>query len=174
MKTLMAAATLALAAGNARADLGDTYAESCRRFGAEGAVNKEAHSMIWKVNALGDKGSYWIISEWFVKNQCVALICTGSDPKGVYESALWQILNRNALPTQIWTEYSHGDNGQRDFVTTDQKLFGMACTTDAGCPFIRVAYASWMKVHKLFNAPPSDSEPGNASGSGRAPIEDSI
>jgi hypothetical protein len=50
----------------ARAALGDTYAQSCRRNGGPGTVNREARTVAWVLN-------HWIITEQFNHNQCVAI-----------------------------------------------------------------------------------------------------
>ena len=49
-----------------RADLGDTYAQSCQKFGGPGRVNKTEHYIWWHIG----KATY---VERFVKNECVFL-----------------------------------------------------------------------------------------------------
>ena len=144
-----------LAAGTVWADLGDTYATSCTRFGGRGRTDKETRSMLW-VN-----GS-WGIREFFYKNQCVCIYYNKMDGL-ITDSDIQWILKRNARENQHWQEYGKNEVG-RTWVTNDEQLYAqfsldVSINGKRIVQYLRVAYKSWLEGHGLLKHVPAEPGP---------------
>jgi len=130
------AGCLLLGIATSHADLGDSYATSCRRYGGPGLIDRQNAFITWSVGGT-------LVSEQFHNDQCVAIIY-GS--YGLTEALLWQLLRTNALTTQYWREYADPHPG-RSFATTDDRIYGKYVVWSNGWPMLRLAYKSWLNRH---------------------------
>lgn len=145
----------------AKADLGDTYATSCQRYGGKGTVIKD--TIAWE-------RSGWLITEQFRNNQCVAIVYNAVGGGNFSEAAIWTFLSKNASHAQNWREY--GDVTGRAFVTNDDRLYAKfwLCPSLNGQHMVltlRIAYKSWMARNGMFNQP-DESAPAPS----KAPVEE--
>jgi hypothetical protein len=142
------ASLLPAAIQSAHAELGDTYATSCQRYGGPGYVDRENRMIIWMTR----QHIYFVI-EQFLKNQCVCVFYVRKDRQPFTEPETQHLLVVNARQTQYWQEYP--DIGGRSFQTTDEKITGRLWVGDDRTPVLRIAYANWVARHGLFRAPPT-------------------
>lgn len=156
MKKLVLLATLTLAALSARADLGDTYAQSCRRYGGKGSVYQNGIS--WVPN----DGNNVNVMEWFYHNQCVCIVYTPASGQSIAESEVWRALQMNSRVGDTWHSYS-ADNSI-EYANKDASLYGKLAQEN-GYTCLRICYASYLKRHQLLHDGPSESS--------RPPVEDS-
>jgi len=144
----------------ARADLGDTYALSCQRYGAAGLVDKADGTITW------DRQGY-LISEQFHHNQCVA-VQYNPDRGGAFTDAMiLTFLSKNSLKSQRWMEYP--DVTGRSWSTSDDKIYGKFYMDRSkngknivNC--LRIAYKNWLERHGLLSKEAPAEE--------RAPVEE--
>jgi hypothetical protein len=117
---------------SAHANLGDTYAASCQRYGGRGYVDRQNRFITWAING-------YLIAEQFRKNQCVCIIYVRQDRKPFSDHEVEWFLSNNALPFHSWREYP--DVGGRSWNTNDNKIYARLVVMDQ-VPVMRVAYAS--------------------------------
>jgi hypothetical protein len=154
--SLMAMASLTMAAIPAVANLGDTYEQSCLRYGGEGKIYSKSNKVIrWHY---GRK----TIFETFVKNECVAMKYVAD--KG-YQYTIDRI-RENILPhqkgyNQEWTGNGGGGEWVANWATTDGLILA-GLNVDGS---FEVAYAQYLKAKGLL-LPPINY--------GSAPVEDTL
>lgn len=137
---------------NAHADLGDTYAVSCKRFGGSGQVNHSA--MQWMLaNGL-------LITEVFHNNQCVSISYVPPKGRLLVEGGIWKLLVLNSKAGAVWQAYGN-DPAKLQYVTSDGGLYGVFQIDGEFC-VLRIAYASYLASHGLLTKPEEV----------RAPVED--
>jgi hypothetical protein len=176
MKNVIITLTSIIAgASMAKAELGDTYATSCNRFGGTGYVDKATNTISWQIKDIDSRNSNWLVTEQFRNNQCVMITYTYAGTEKVAEGAIWQTLSRNSTDKQIWHEYPDAPGGQRGFATTDNQIYG-AEWTQGGLQQVRVAYRSWLERHHLLespnNTPPPVEENNNNNSRLVTPVEE--
>jgi len=144
----------------ARADLGDTYAQSCAKFHGPGVVDKESKSIAWAPNET------WVVVQWFQNNRCVCVVYRGVNGP-MDDPILWQILSRNAPGTRAWTEYNDTLPHRAFHWGDDYQLIG---TLSDGSRNLRVTTQTWLRQHKLWD----DSIGSNGADSSVPPVQDTI
>jgi hypothetical protein len=152
--SLTALASLTMASVPAFAHLGDTYAQSCTRFGGKGTVDKQSKRIVWY---LADSHMY--IGEYFVKNRCAALL-VAAEPgyplsvdgveKTILSNGLWKPNPAGVLDTNI-AEWVSKDGTCMAILTNDGRL--------------SVAYRWYMERKGLLKDAPDY---------GPAPVEDTL
>jgi len=170
IRVLSAILVLALVA-SAHADLGDTYAQSCQRYGGVGTSGKHVNDLSRVERAkYGERVTTWktnnaYVAEVFKKDQVVSITYLPLSGSGYSftDEEIWHLLKTNALPKHEWHEY-RVSWATRAFVTDDDKLYGIL--TKQGCFVIN--YKSWMVANNLFvgeapdryELPPSQHDEG--------------
>jgi hypothetical protein len=160
---ILAAFTVLLTC-QARADLGDTYAQSCRRYGCRGTVS--GNEMRWAI-----EGNNLIVQEVFYRNQCVAIQYTPSHGRHLIESAIWGLLQRNVRSGDHWHTYDNDSYGQPEYTNDGNDILGKLLTSDSGQ--LRIAYRSWLNRHGMMNESPSNGGGDDGGSYGRAPVDES-
>jgi hypothetical protein len=135
---------LALAiAGTAHADLGDTYKDSCERYGGVGTSDDSVRKLSAADRArYGERVNAWKLKdgtsvvEVFKKDQCVCI--TYLPAKDAAFTDLWVLLGQNARKSHEWHQYDV-DYAQKAFVTQDNRLF--AVLTHEG--MLVILYKNW-------------------------------
>jgi hypothetical protein len=151
---------LALVAGvTAHADLGDTYAQSCAKYGSSGRVNKTTKSASWR----NHNGTATIV-ETFVKNECVRITLFPNKGRAYSIADVEQMLPYEAGNQRVWVPLQR-DNPK--FVAsweTSDSLLVASLYPDGACQF---AYKWWLERKGLIEsgatfatAPIEDDEPG--------------
>jgi hypothetical protein len=139
---------------SAKADLGDTYATSCHRYGGRGIVS--GNWIVWYANGIA-------IAEQFHSNQCVAIIYHPRAGSSFIEGEIWRTLQFNSNPDDKWFSYRTDSNGNVEYATRTGKLYGKLFVEDGT---LRVCYASWLQRHGMLK----DGE--SASNDDKPPVED--
>jgi hypothetical protein len=154
MKRLLLIGTVCLAAGSAFADLGDTYAQSCAKYGGKGYVDKRTSSILWH------EGNH-IVAESFYHNECVRMtLIPDRDYGKVYSiSDVERILPFECGRSQLWQPFDGGSQYVASWSTTD----GLLTATLYQNGSVQFAYALWLKGKGLLTDPPDY---------GSAPLED--
>jgi hypothetical protein len=153
--TSVLTSALLVVATTSQADLGDTYATSCQRFGTPTLINHRENTIVWNVGGV-------FVTEQFHSNQCVYVSYnTGLGSAGLTEAQLWNLLTRNSSRNQRWTEYPDPHPG-RSFATNDGHLYGKYSlwpnlNGTGYVPGLRIAYKTWMDRHSLLEGPGSRS-----------------
>ena len=71
--------TLIAALYTCRAELGDTYAISCNRFGGRGEMDRTNKTISWWINDANPANQgRWLVIEQFKGNQCVMIDSSGT------------------------------------------------------------------------------------------------
>jgi len=143
----------------ARADLGDSYAISCQRFGNPWRVDRQYQFIFWGM------GNGDLIGEQFLHNQCVCFLylSTYRGGGGYTEQSIRYWLSRNARVDQTW--YQNREQAGLGWVTNDGRIYGKEFVFRTTLMF-RVAYTSWLKRHGMLYLPPAPSE--------RPPVEEQV
>jgi hypothetical protein len=143
---------------SAKADLGDTYAISCHRYGGRGTVN--GTWIVWYANGIA-------VAEQFRNNQCVAIIYHPRAGTSFIEGEIWRTLQFNSNPDDNWSSYHADSNGNIEYVTRSGKLYGKLFVNDST---LRVCYASWLQRHGML----TDGDSNSGDTSDKPPVEDNI
>jgi hypothetical protein len=151
---LTALTSLTIANVPAFANLGDTYAQSCSRFGGKGTVDKKNHRMIWYL-----PNTHSFVYESFVNNACVALLIVPDEGYHFSVSFMEELLSMQSAATQTWTRSDALDVNIAEWKTTDGLL--MASLSRQGNA--QFAYTWWMERKGLIQPAPDY---------GLAPVED--
>lgn len=156
MKSLFAATVLAILLVHSvtRANLADTYAISCQRFGSPYSVDRKNRFIYWPM--YGGNRQIGLIAEQFLHNECVCIIYleTYAGGVGYRDQDIWQALAQNARSNQTWIE--NREQSGRGWVTNDGRIYGKMFVYN-GTLILRVAYTSWLKRHGLLYVPPAPS-----------------
>ena len=159
IKKALLMAALALTATIAHADLGDTYAQSCAKYGSSGKVDKQRHFIYWHY------GKSTVV-EYFVNNECVCMrLLPDKDwsyPIDQIEASLLSQCgsSQSWYPAQIEANDSLGIKAQ--WATTDSLIIATLYKTGV----IQFAYQAWLEKKGLLEgtAPaqtaPVEDEPG--------------
>jgi len=158
-KKIILAALAAMIPAVVLADLGDTYKESCRRYGSRGHVYKD--SMVWSFDKIN-------IQEIFYHNQCVMVYYMPAKGRYLYESAIWDLLKENSRSGDHWTHWNTDSDGNPEYVNADSTIYGKLIPCPGYYPSLRICYASWLKRKGLNHAPNESDGDDNE----RAPVED--
>ena len=139
---------------NAHANLGDTYDQSCTRYGGKGTVDEQSHKMVWYSSS-----SHTFIVEAFVNNRCVQIVRIPEDgyPKSD-ESVGKTIKAFNSNPKWHASPYGVADSNIAEWANVDNTV--IACLTKKGV--IQTAYVWWLRSKNLLDIPDY----------GPAPVED--
>jgi len=142
-KKLILAAIAAMIPVVALADLGSTYAQSCREYGSKGYPLRKYHCMIWKV-------SQHVVQEWYYNNHCV-IIQYGSIVKGSYYVAAdaQRMMAMQSGEDELWAP-TEGDTvpGRQCWHTTDGKL-----TASLQNGRVQIGYVWYMEQKGLMDHP---------------------
>jgi hypothetical protein len=137
-----------------RANLSETYAQSCYRFGSKGTVDKKWHCIDWFFPK-------FVVSQRFVKNECVTVLLIARDgAKYTVADVVNVILPQNKGVNQEW-QRTPDDYSIAAWITTD----GLIYTQLFEDGNVRLAYRWWLEKHHLLD----NSQPAN-----HAPIEDDV
>lgn len=163
MKRIFLSLVLMAMAGSAHANLGDTYAESCRRYGGKGVPSE--NEMRWLI----ENGNL-LVQAAFHNDQCVAIQYTPLNGRYIYESAIWNLLAINSLSSDHWERYDQDERGNTELMNGRGNLFAKFFSADRG--ELRICYRSWLQRHGLFrdNGNANSSTPRNDYG--RSPVDD--
>lgn len=137
------------------ADLGDTYAQSCRKYGGRGEVDRKHHAILWHCSR------HWV-EQCFVKNHCVEMrLIPDRDSGYVYgpDDMINVLPSESSLP---WVRISGPNGGYVGcWRTTDDSVLAAVYTDGTA----QVAY-KWFAARKgrVENVPSDDY--------GKAPVED--
>ena len=152
-KSLIVAALSVLSLFNAlsaRAELGDNYATSCKRYGGKGTAIENKFVAWYYVN-----NTNRCVAEMFRKNQCEFVRYLSTDKLPFAESEVWRMLIRNGRSDQTWHEYKTEDVSVHYFTTNDDTIY--ARWTENGT-WLEIAYKSWIDRHVGFkDAAPADN-----------------
>jgi hypothetical protein len=150
--TLTAVASLTMAAGSAFADLHDTYAQSCAKYGGKGTIDKKSNSIVWHV-------SQHLVAESFYHNECVRMtLISDSAP---YEIAdVERIMPFECGNGQSWFQF---DGGRSQYIASWSTTDGLLVATLYSNGSVQFAYTQWLKAKDLLSP---------AVDYGTAPIED--
>src|ERR1700751_1717971 len=96
----------------ARAELGDTYSESCNRFGGKGHPDQKRHLISWHE-------SKHFIYEAFVKDRGAIIVLVPDKGLSYTIADAQRILPYNAGSNQLWQPYNAGPNWAVGWSTTD-------------------------------------------------------
>src|SRR5262245_61220195 len=140
--SLTAFASLTMASTSAFADLHDTYAQSCTKYGGRGKIDKVNHCIYWHQD-------HEEIVEWFVKNECVSMKLIPD--KGCHYSIaqVEALLPYESGSTQSWQSIGSEGNRIAQWGTSDGLI--LAALYDYG--HIQFSYA-WYLNSKGLLAPP--------------------
>jgi hypothetical protein len=141
---LTAALGLTMSAFSAKANLGDTYAQSCLRYGGPGTPD-QYHGVVWTM-------SKHIVVESFAKNECVRITYAPLDGSGLaytVEDVKTKILPREHGYTQTWERFDGGDAFVACWHTTDGLLNAALYYNGS----MQIAYQWWLDAKGLIVAP---------------------
>jgi hypothetical protein len=139
---LTAALGLIISASSARADLGDTYARSCLKYGGPGYADKADHAVLWKQE-------HCIIAESFYKNECVRITFI-PEPGTFYTAADVERISRYECGTrQTWMSFDGGDAYVGSWCTTDGALIATLYYNGT----VQFIYQWFLKAKGLSQAP---------------------
>jgi hypothetical protein len=152
--TIAGAAAIIASCPDAKAELGDTYAQSVRVLGRPSGTKS---NIVWwrPIN----ENRTWL-GETFYHNQCVAVFYTPPAGRNIFESEVWRLLQKNSRPGTIWTQYNRDSEGL-EYANGDATLYAKWVFKDGT---LRVCYASYLNRHGLLDKQPSEDRP---------PVEDS-
>jgi hypothetical protein len=88
MKRYIILGALLASAITSHANLSETYAQSCYRFGSKGHVDNKWHCIDWIFPKV-------VVSQRFVKNECVAVLLIGRYAKYTVADVVNNILPQN-------------------------------------------------------------------------------
>jgi|SRR5215471_1732726 len=156
MKNLILVGAACLAASSTWADLGDTYAQSCTKFGGKGIAVKRLHEVAWHLNNA-------VVLEAFVKNECVFMRLVPDKGVSYTTQDVQRLLVYNSGSKQIWTPFPV-DTSLVDIAANWSTTDGLVIATlyTNGC--VQFAY-KWYAEAKGLLAKPAPEE--------SAPVEDS-
>lgn len=153
---LTALASLTIAMTPAFADLGDTYAQSCAKYGGRGTVYRVNHQIVWHV-------SKHSIAETFIKNECVAMMLVPD--RGLLYSTddFARIAPDEAGRGQTWVGSPDAplEMNVAEWNTTDNLVLAVLGKDGR----IQFSYTWWSRGKGLLKESP---------GYGTAPVEDQI
>jgi hypothetical protein len=156
-------ALLVSAVTHAHANVGDTYEESCNRFGSKGVPDKKQHCIYWVRN-------HHTIFERFVRNECVYISYVPEPGYSYTVSDVWnEMLPYNRGRTQSWSQYFNDNNSLAAWTTNDDVIYCHLYSTGQ----VRIAYKWWL-VDKglLYYGTPNAQAPVEDGPSAGAPVED--
>ena len=158
---LTALASLTMASATAFADIDDTYAESCTRYGGEGTLDKAHHLMVWIVKD-GNNNDVKI-TESFKNKRCVGINMVSSTGSFVREDAIKWICSQ-LLEGQTWIRMSHpSDSIIAEWYSNDGRL--LAAIQRNG--MLQVTTAEFLKsIGKLRDKPEYAPAPSESADSG--------
>jgi hypothetical protein len=147
---LTAALGLTMSAFSAKANLGDTYAQSCLRYGGSGTPD-QYRGVVWTV-------SKHIVVQSFVKNECVRITYAPLGGSGLAYSV--QDVENNILPpnhgyNQSWERFDGGDAFVACWRTTDHLLNAALYYNGS----VQIAYQWWLDAKGLVVAPKHINSP---------------
>jgi len=161
MKKLMLIGAACLAASSAAfADLGDTYAQSCAKWGGRGTIDKAHHRILWRAR-------HATIVEIFVKNECVSMRLVPEEGFSYKLNDIQRILPYNCGAQQIWMPFpvlSETPNIVANWATTDDAI--LAALYNNGC--IQLSYKWYLKDKGLLVEDDKDQQTNDSA----APVED--
>jgi hypothetical protein len=146
MKTLIlsltALASLTMASTSAFADLGDTYAQTCAKYGKPLDINKKQGTVVWRLSEAS------VLSEAFdgKPKQCALVRFVPIPPARYSSDQINILLNAVKLPKQTWHYSTPADINVSEWVTDDGMLY--AILDKNGC--LQVAFSYYMKQQGLF------------------------
>jgi hypothetical protein len=151
--SLTALASLTMASATAFADLGDTYSQSCAKYGGKGSVDKAHHCIVWHQH-------HQYVVETFVKNECVVMRLVPEKGFGYTVD-----LVENMLPFECGSQQAWVSNGgaEGDYVAQWATRDGLVLAAYYQNGYAQFAYA-WFLKSKGFLEAPTDY--------GSAPVED--
>jgi len=144
MKKLVLIATLLLTAASAFADLGDTYATSCRKFGGRGTTYHDV--VCWTSHSR--EGLAVGVGEVFHGNQCVAINYTPSKGHTFAESEVWRELIANSREGTYWSKTYVDSQGNIEYSNQEQTIYAKWFVGQNGA--LRIAYTSFLRRRGLF------------------------
>jgi hypothetical protein len=164
MKRYIIIGALLVSAAFAQAELGDNYAQSCKRFnGSRGTVSKD---WIYYSHWNDHQVDYWC---QFRSNHCVAIEYAAPTDSQIIDSEVWRLLLVNSKGV-TWNEYSVTSTGTHCYVSADGLMF--ASLTESKRSLL-VAYKDWWDRHHMWNEPSENGQPpveeGNTAPSGTPP-----
>jgi hypothetical protein len=148
IKQTLFAFSLIMTAFSAKADLGDTYARSCFKYGSQGYVDKKDRTVIWKV-------SHHLVAESFYKNECVRITFIPEQGSYYTVSDVERIAPDQSGLKQTWTPFDGGDAYAACWMTTDG-LIGATLYYNGSVQF---SYSWWLKAKGLATEPVHISPP---------------
>lgn len=134
----------------AHANIGDTYEQSCARYGSRGYVNDD--SIVWKYR-------YSTVTEVFINNECVCMLLAPDQGYSYNDTSVWYNLAENCGANQTWQEFADAQHAFKSYLTNDSLIYGQWNYSGS----LRISYASWLSRHDLFDTKPPAAH---------APVED--
>jgi hypothetical protein len=164
MKRYIILGALLFSAAFAQAELGDNYAQSCKRFnGSRGQVSKDwIYYPHWQENQV----DYWC---QFRNNQCVAIHYQAGTDGSIIDSEVWRLLLVNSKGV-TWSEYSvDSASGTHSYISADQL---MIATLSQNKQTLLVAYKSWFDRHHKWNTADGTQQGPPTNGNELPPVQE--
>jgi len=148
----------------AHAELGDNYAQSCKRFnGSRGTVSTDwIYYSHWHENQV----DYWC---QFRNNQCVAIGYEASGGQSIIDSEVWRLLLVNSKGI-TWNEYAFDStSGTHSYVSEDHLMYA---TLSQKKQRLLVAYKTWFDRHHGWNTADGTENGAAANNNEQPPVQE--